>query len=335
MAGPGSFPLVALLLSQCLDTGTSKAGLKLWAEDPIALGSPLQLHCAFPGQEHITLVSWWRLGQNGSREDLAVIHPTHGAHVLPAVRGRLWITNVSDDGQVGLTVPSLELTHNDTRYCCKFSTFPSGVSEQCLQVLIPEPAADPSLAPHSLGRTFLRPDVLGTLGTGGFFLLGSVLLLGHLLREWTRRRRKLKVSHPHPSLPSSQETPMALWLQQGLPGRRNSFSAPYVLINLDYFTPQSSATAHGGPLPPTVPPRPGRDRGRGPGQSRATRWEQEREEQCPDLMLTSFPSGSGAPQSLRDRPASAKTGHCPPLVSRAGSHSWSRPLPEPPAPEPL
>nr|XP_023970115.2 transmembrane protein PVRIG [Chrysemys picta bellii] len=245
MAGPGSFPLVALLLGQCLDTGTSKAGLKLWAEDPMALGSPLQLHCAFPGREHINLVSWWHWGQNWSREDLAVIHPKHGAYVLPAVRSLLWVTNVSDDGQVGLTVPSLDLQHNDTRYCCKFSTFPSGVSEQCLQVLLPEPGA-----------------------------WGS-------RRGWTRRRRKLKVSHPHPNLPSSQETPITLWVQQGLPGRRNSFSAPYVLINLDYFTPQPSAMAHGGPLPPPVPPRPGRDRGQGPGQSRALCWEQGREEQCP------------------------------------------------------
>ncbi|CAM4707131.1 transmembrane protein PVRIG [Caretta caretta] len=281
MAWPGGFLLVALLLGHCLDTGTSKAGLKLWAEDPMALGSPLQLHCKFLGQEHITLVSWWRWGQNRSREDLAVMHPTHGAHVLPAVQGRLWVTNVSDDRQVGLTVPSLDLQHNGTRYCCKFSTFPSGVSEQCLPVLVPEPAADPSPAPHSLGRAFLRADVLGTLGAAGVFLLGSVLLLGYLLREWTRRRRKLKGSHPHPGLSSSQETPMALWVQQGLPGQHNSFSTPYVLINLDYFTPQPSARAHGGPLPPPLPPQPGRDTGQGPGQSRATRWVQGREEQCP------------------------------------------------------
>ncbi|XP_067412826.1 transmembrane protein PVRIG [Emydura macquarii macquarii] len=274
MAGPARFPLTALLLSHCLDTGTSKAGLKIWADDPMALGSPLHLHCTFLGQEHVTLVSWWRVGPNRSREDLAVIHATHGAHLPPALRGLLQVTNVSD-GRVGLTLPSLGPPDNGTRFCCKFSTFPSGVSEQCLDLLLPEPVPDSPGAPQAA----LRAEVLGTLGAGAFFLLGSVVVLGHLVRA--RRRRTLLVSGPHPCLPSSQETPMALWVQQGLPGQHNSFSAPYVLINLDYFTPQPNATAHGGLLPPPAAPRPGRARGQDPGQSRANHGGPGREEQGP------------------------------------------------------
>nr|XP_006127335.1 transmembrane protein PVRIG [Pelodiscus sinensis] len=253
MAGPGRLLLVALLLTYCLDTGTSKAELTLWADHPLALGSSLQLHCAFWGQELITLVSWRRWGQNGSHEELAVIHPTHGAHVHPAHQGQLRVTNVSEAGQVGLTVPSLAPEDNGTHYCCKFSTFPSGVSEQCLPVWITEPAADPSQTPHSA----LRPEVLGPLGAGAFFLLGSIAVLGHLLQERVRRHRKLVLPHPYPHVASPQEPPMALWVQQGLPVRRTSFSAPYVLINLDYFTSQPSTMAHRGCLPPPLPPRQG------------------------------------------------------------------------------
>uniref|UniRef100_A0A8C8RWC9 Ig-like domain-containing protein n=1 Tax=Pelusios castaneus TaxID=367368 RepID=A0A8C8RWC9_9SAUR len=155
--------------------GTSKAGLKIWAEDSIALGSPLHLHCAILGQELITQVIWWRAGQNQSHEDLAVIHPMYGTHMAPALQGHLQVTNISE-GHTGLTVPSLDPLDNGTCYCCKFSTFPSGVSEQCLELLIPEPALEPP-------QTALRTEVLGTLGIGAFFLLGSIVVLGHLLWE--------------------------------------------------------------------------------------------------------------------------------------------------------
>ncbi|XP_074839158.1 transmembrane protein PVRIG [Carettochelys insculpta] len=267
MAGPVGLPMAALLLTHCLDTGINQAQLRLEAEPPTAAGSPLRLLCTFLGVDQITQVTWAHWGPNGSCEYLAVIQPSHGAYVPPTHRGLVRVTTVSAAGEVQLMVPGLDPPANGTCYCCKFSTFPSGVSERCLWVPSPEPAAEPSPAPQAWDRFILRPEVLGPLGAGAFFLLGSLVLLGHLLQA--RRHRRLVLSAPCTHTCSWQETPTAVMTQQGQPVQPTSFSAPYVLINLDYFTPQHRPTA------PPLPPRHGR------GQSQPARGALRREQPCP------------------------------------------------------
>ncbi|XP_028911375.1 transmembrane protein PVRIG [Ornithorhynchus anatinus] len=230
----GSPLLPPLLLTLCLGAGVPSEPPPVRVEVREAGGARrLLVRCLFLGRGSVSQVAVSLGGPDGEGgRALALLDPRHGIRRAPAVDAS-W----DSDAGVSLTVerpdPGPPAPPNAT-FCCKFATFPTGTWEACAHLEEGDASDSPKDGASAPSGVRLRADLLGLLGVSAALLLGCFCLLRHMLRRrlWTP-----------PSLWKAGPWTRTGAKRKGPEGPHT----PYVIINMDYFSP---------PSPPPGPPQP-------------------------------------------------------------------------------
>ncbi|XP_067826952.1 nectin cell adhesion molecule 1b isoform X2 [Heptranchias perlo] len=109
------------------------------------------LSCTFVNNNpniKITQVTWQK-ATNGSKQNIAIFHPSMGVSVLPPYQDRVSFKNPSlDDATIQLT--NLELLDEGV-YICEFATFPTGNRESQVNLTVfAKPVIDADLSPSPI-----------------------------------------------------------------------------------------------------------------------------------------------------------------------------------------
>ncbi|XP_078055230.1 nectin 1b [Mustelus asterias] len=115
------------------------------------VGTDVILRCTFTNNNpniKITQVTWQK-ATNGSKQNIAIFHPTMGLSVLPPYEKRVSFKKPSlDDATIKLS--SLELLDEGV-YICEFATFPTGNRESQVNLTVfARPVIDAELSPNTI-----------------------------------------------------------------------------------------------------------------------------------------------------------------------------------------
>ncbi|XP_072449560.1 nectin 1b isoform X3 [Chiloscyllium punctatum] len=115
------------------------------------IGTNVTLSCTFTNNNpniKITQVTWQK-ATNGSKQNIAIFHPTMGVSVLPPHKGRVSFKKPSlDDATIQLF--NLELSDEGV-YICEFATFPTGNRESQVNLTVfARPVNDAELSPNTI-----------------------------------------------------------------------------------------------------------------------------------------------------------------------------------------
>ncbi|XP_078283037.1 nectin 1b isoform X2 [Rhinoraja longicauda] len=115
------------------------------------IGTSVVLRCTFVNNDptiKITQVTWQK-ATNGSKQNIAIFHPTMGESVLPPYKHRVSFKNPSlSDATIELS--RLELMDEGV-YICEFATFPTGNRESQVNLTVfARPVIDAELSPHTI-----------------------------------------------------------------------------------------------------------------------------------------------------------------------------------------
>ncbi|XP_055516547.1 nectin cell adhesion molecule 1b isoform X3 [Leucoraja erinacea] len=113
------------------------------------IGTSVVLRCTFVNNDptiKITQVTWQK-ATNGSKQNIAIYHPTMGESVLPPYKHRVSFRNPSlSDATIEMS--RLELMDEGV-YICEFATFPTGNRESQVNLTVfARPVIDAELSPH-------------------------------------------------------------------------------------------------------------------------------------------------------------------------------------------
>ncbi|XP_062894192.1 nectin cell adhesion molecule 1b isoform X3 [Mobula hypostoma] len=115
------------------------------------IGTSVVLQCTFVNNDpkiKITQVTWQK-ATNGSKQNIAIFHPSMGVSVLPPYQDRVSFQNRSlNDATIELS--RLELMDEGV-YICEFATFPTGNRESQVNLTVfARPVNDAELTPHTI-----------------------------------------------------------------------------------------------------------------------------------------------------------------------------------------
>ncbi|XP_072886007.1 nectin-1-like isoform X2 [Hemitrygon akajei] len=115
------------------------------------IGTSVVLRCTFVNNDpkiKITQVTWQK-ATNGSKQNIAIFHPSMGVSVLPPYQDRVSFQNPSlNDATIELS--GLELMDEGV-YICEFATFPTGNRESQVNLTVfARPVNDAELTPHTI-----------------------------------------------------------------------------------------------------------------------------------------------------------------------------------------
>ncbi|XP_032905844.1 nectin-1 isoform X2 [Amblyraja radiata] len=115
------------------------------------IGTSVVLRCTFVNNDpsiKITQVTWQK-ATNGSKQNIAIYHPTMGESVLPPYKHRVSFRNPSlSDATIEMS--RLELMDEGV-YICEFATFPTGNRESQVNLTVfARPVIDAELSPHTI-----------------------------------------------------------------------------------------------------------------------------------------------------------------------------------------
>uniref|UniRef100_UPI00398F19F1 nectin 1b isoform X5 n=1 Tax=Pristiophorus japonicus TaxID=55135 RepID=UPI00398F19F1 len=115
------------------------------------IGTDVVLRCTFANNNpniKITQVTWQK-ANNGSKQNIAIFHPTMGVSVLAPYKDRVSFKKPSlDDATIELS--GLEL-QDEGVYICEFATFPTGNRESQVNLTVfAKPVIDAELSPTSI-----------------------------------------------------------------------------------------------------------------------------------------------------------------------------------------
>ncbi|XP_072342488.1 nectin-1-like isoform X9 [Scyliorhinus torazame] len=115
------------------------------------IGNDVILRCTFTNNNpniKITQVTWQK-ATNGSKQNIAIFHPSMGVSVLPPYKARVSFKKPSlDDATIKLS--SLELLDEGV-YICEFATFPTGNRESQVNLTVfARPVIDAELSPDTI-----------------------------------------------------------------------------------------------------------------------------------------------------------------------------------------
>ncbi|XP_072094229.1 nectin 1b isoform X1 [Mobula birostris] len=115
------------------------------------IGTSVVLRCTFVNNDpkiKITQVTWQK-ATNGSKQNIAIFHPSMGVSVLPPYQDRVSFQNPSlNDATIELS--RLELMDEGV-YICEFATFPTGNRESQVNLTVfARPVNDAELTPHTI-----------------------------------------------------------------------------------------------------------------------------------------------------------------------------------------
>ncbi|XP_038635696.1 nectin cell adhesion molecule 1b isoform X3 [Scyliorhinus canicula] len=115
------------------------------------IGNDVILRCTFTNNNpniKITQVTWQK-ATNGSKQNIAIFHPSMGVSVLPPYKARVSFKKPSlDDATIKLS--SLELLDEGV-YICEFATFPTGNRESQVNLTVfARPVIDAELSPNTI-----------------------------------------------------------------------------------------------------------------------------------------------------------------------------------------
>lgn len=113
------------------------------------IGTSVVLRCTFVNNDptiKITQVTWQK-ATNGSKQNIAIYHPTMGESVLPPYKHRVSFRNPSlSDATIEMS--RLELMDEGV-YICEFATFPTGNRESQVNLTVfARPVIEAELSPH-------------------------------------------------------------------------------------------------------------------------------------------------------------------------------------------
>ncbi|XP_029389363.1 LOW QUALITY PROTEIN: transmembrane protein PVRIG [Mus pahari] len=171
--------LVSTLLTLCVSEGDPEVWVQVRMEATSLSSSAV--HCGVLGCNLISLVTVsWKGFVDAGRTKLAVLHPELGTQQWAPARQAYWETPSSVS--VPLTLEQSEAGSslaNTTCCCSEFVTFPPGSRVACRDL----PRSEPGLSAPT-PASILQADLVGILGTSGFFLFGFIFIL-HL--RWQQR----------------------------------------------------------------------------------------------------------------------------------------------------
>ncbi|XP_051895727.1 nectin cell adhesion molecule 1b isoform X1 [Pristis pectinata] len=115
------------------------------------IGTSVVLRCTFVNNDpkiKITQVTWQK-ATNGSKQNIAIFHPSMGVSVLPPYQDRVSFKKPSlNDATIELS--RLELMDEGV-YICEFATFPTGNRESQVNLTVfARPVIDAELTPHTI-----------------------------------------------------------------------------------------------------------------------------------------------------------------------------------------
>ncbi|XP_059495087.1 nectin cell adhesion molecule 1b isoform X2 [Stegostoma tigrinum] len=148
--GDGRTAQLLLLVSALLSVFQAQTVI---VDDSVSgfIGANVTLRCTFTNINpniKITQVTWQK-ATNGSKQNIAIFHPTMGVSVLPPHQGRVSFKKPSlDDATIQLS--SLELSDEGV-YICEFATFPTGNRESQVNLTVfARPVNDAELSPNTI-----------------------------------------------------------------------------------------------------------------------------------------------------------------------------------------
>ncbi|XP_067910240.1 nectin cell adhesion molecule 1b isoform X4 [Heterodontus francisci] len=115
------------------------------------IGNDVVLRCTFTNNNpniKVTQVTWQK-ATNGSKQNIAIFHPSMGVSVLPPYQDRVSFKQASlEDATIELS--SLEL-QDEGVYICEFATFPTGNRESQVNLTVfARPVIDAELSPNTI-----------------------------------------------------------------------------------------------------------------------------------------------------------------------------------------
>ncbi|KAM4036831.1 uncharacterized protein ACNLHF_015659 [Anomaloglossus baeobatrachus] len=176
-----------------------------------------------PAEEWVTQVHWKEEHANGTYSVIAVLNPHWGNHTKSHYQELVKLDKKESKAY------EMEIKTQEMRVCCEVVTFPSGsIHTSCITTK------------EDSDMNKFRYAVLGTLLVGGFFALGSFVLVCHIcwMKKSARRNFNLR---------STRNQVLARSRSSQVPYRRTSPS-----INLAYEPPHDT-DLHGDTPPLTRP----------------------------------------------------------------------------------